>query len=986
MARSAQPTSRDGQKPNSVKPGTDHGSSLSTAQTSQGLGQGNVSENLDIDPNDERRKRRRTVSPLASPSAVIITENSTWDEQLKEAAIGIRTLHGDPILLDPKEDDMSDDLRVHAKDNSSGSIMDTKDLKSTMSHPQTPEVRDSLQSSPKKPTPKKKMLKLRSDGKLGSPKAQETRINSKPRGKKKSTNNKGEPDEKVVVIRYGVDEQSRNTIGQKIEDIFNRTTIERPTLTARVERKSPAKPTHPFFLGKLVGPTDRQPTSVSEILKPDRVTSNPQSEPDPSGSPKKKVPKALGAGAAAWAALAGLGSKSTDTNKVRVSKFPGAMEPMLPPRDMLHIRGSFEVDKDSKTTSKHGILSHGDRKLKDTEVQIPGREEVLYPYIQYSRAQKHILETRNTARRHSSTLRLPHRRIMTGRELQEAVSRNLHTKLPLGTHSTSRENGSKAIPDHASHSAPFVHDSLLQVYNAMTSSLTAFDKFECENQEWTLKYAPKRATEVLQLGREVMLLRDWLRNLTVTSVDSGNGEASRTRESSVASKKFGVRAKKRRKRSEELDGFIISTDEEMDEMDEITDTEGPGLSQQLNSTIRKSLIRVGDMWGTSRPPGNTPKAANAVVISGPHGCGKTAAVYAVARELDFEVFEINAGSRRSGKDVLDKVGDMTKNHLVNRNAEDDKTGGNETQPTESTMYDREPGVQGTMASFLQPAGSIKSESRPQSSKKSASRPKVNAKKQKHQKQSLILLEEVDILFEEDKQFWVTTLELILQSKRPIIMTCTDETRLPLDEMNLYAIFRLVSPPAQLATDYLLLVAGNEGHVLSRNSVSTLYKAKHADLRASLAELNFFCQMAIGDSKGGLEWMLIRSPSNEYQNEEGEMLRVVSEGTYLEGMGFIGHHEEVNDDSKSAENSTDVLSEPLHGLSMDVGDWHGFIDTKAVASTEEQVTQQRSLKLLETIDTAFDALSAGDVFPSLGMRLDTTVSIVCFCYVYNAKTV
>ena len=39
------------------------------------------------------------------------------------------------------------------------------------------------------------------------------------------------------------------------------------------------------------------------------------------------------------------------------------------------------------------------------------------------------------------------------------------------------------------------------------------------------------------------------------------------------------------------------------------------------------------------------------------------------------------------------------------------------------------------------------------------------------RQSIILLEEVDILYNEDTNFWPTVITLIKESRRPVIMTC-----------------------------------------------------------------------------------------------------------------------------------------------------------------------------------------------------------------------
>ncbi|KAK6300494.1 hypothetical protein J4Q44_G00285920 [Coregonus suidteri] len=53
-----------------------------------------------------------------------------------------------------------------------------------------------------------------------------------------------------------------------------------------------------------------------------------------------------------------------------------------------------------------------------------------------------------------------------------------------------------------------------------------------------------------------------------------------------------------------------------------------------------------------------------MLITGPPGVGKTASVYACAQELGFKVFEMNASSQRSGRDVLTQLKEATQSHLV----------------------------------------------------------------------------------------------------------------------------------------------------------------------------------------------------------------------------------------------------------------------------------------------------------------------------------
>ena len=822
-------------------------------------------------------------------------------------------------------------------------------------------------------SPPKKMLKIGSDGKLSCPKIRKPDLNIMSKTKSAFSKSAEVEKSKIVIIKYGANSRRRFLLGEKIHSI-----LARPNTTPKSEKRSPKTsspgqvdtskpaiplvPTHPFFLAKSAEATK----AGRENRKENRVASSVSAGDSKKDSPRKitsvnKIIRRL-----SCPDSSGLVSRQAGSSYERVARHAGLIEALWPPQGMAHVNPLADEIGASNPKCSNPTMLRRPRKLKDASVHVREAEDILRPH-KYLTHFERIKEDGDHFLRCS--LRKPVRRLMTDLELQLAISGIL--KCDPADDELNHVHSSISL--HYSK-----HHALRHLYGRIANSTTAFDRFGCETQEWVHKYAPTTAENVLLPGREATVLRDWLKRLTINAVENrvlevtGVGDAS---ESSKRNEKIFKR--KRRKRAQELDGFVISSDEEADQMNDMATAEGFQSVDHGCDTSKKSLIRAGEV---NKVLTDLQRPANAVVISGPHGCGKTAAVYAAAQELGFEVFEINSGSRRSGKDLLDKIGDMTKNHLVNHNQEDPiKETNDDTEDmlrvTDSLQKDLESGRQGTMNKFFQPQASTKNKAtakpRGRPSKKDAPTVKPDPKPLKAQKQSLILLEEVDILFEDDKQFWSTTLDLILRSRRPVIMTCTEESLIPLEEMVLFAILRFAPPPVPLATDYLLLLACNEGHLLSRDSVAALYRAKRKDLRASIAELNLFCQMAIGDTKGGLEWLLIRASSEETQHDKGKKVRVVSEGTYPHGLGWISQEYCPQKNDQSFEAEAELLSEVLYGWDLDLAELDDFLPLHELREREE-TSRQHNLSKLQRLDHVYDALSAADTCAPLGQRRDETM--------------
>ncbi|OCL03909.1 hypothetical protein AOQ84DRAFT_325113 [Glonium stellatum] len=976
---------------------------------------GEEAQTLDEDLNMDRRKRRKTTplaEPLSLPPDALIELDTdgpitaslqpSWHEQLEFEA----TKGSEKVLVEassprsaapdlPGPPDVIPTTPPMSRQNEDALVKPPYSPPAIncpgLIEPQPAEAEDATnKTTSESALPQKKLLMLNGNGKFSSPVAkthgdQSDEATKRTKNKKKS---KKTLISSIVVIKYGSDAASRSHVGNQIDQIIRGTARKENTKIELPKRPSksadPPKATHPFFLGK---PSQRKEESAPPI-----TSSGPSHV---SKYPKKSAvtPGKLRAQARSMHSIGTSLPFGSVTGDSKILKHPGMSEAPWPWRGIAHVRNLNDIRKDraqpcSSTCSYSDRLQKA-RKLKKSAVIMPAHEDLIEK-IAYQL--KPFLSTKvdedDNPQESTAFLRLPTRLLTTGVTLQRMIQKELRARFQkVNSHSLDLSEGEIAELQNNTHPV------LNGLFRGIEDTLTPFDKGECETQTWTQKYAPTCAADVLQLGKEAIVIRDWLKSLSVIAIDSGK-DSGKAKDRPASKQKP---AKKKRKKTDELDDFIVASDED-DEMDELTDPEDLAPIESRH-TSKKSLVRMGEQTNTDSARSKRQK--NVVLLSGPHGCGKTAIVYAVAKEMGFEVFEINSSSRRSGKDVLDKVGDMSENHLVNHRPNESNSpitesriDSDEEESTDTLQRDLESGRQGTMTSFFKPAVNSKNpKAKPlfkvlqkdeNTMKPKSQRPQHH---QHNQKQSLILLEEVDVLFEEDKQFWVTILTLAIQSKRPIIMTCNDENLVQLNALPLHAILRISPPPVDLATDYLLLIAAKEGHILDRDSVSNLYKSKDHDLRASITDLDFWCQMSIGDRKGGLEWTYQRWPPGKDVDEYGQVIRVASKGTYQSGMGWFSHDILKSGGLIGFDKEEELFLETWNSWGVPPESWSSNIlpmdSIEASASFSKDPSPKIDTSPIDRLDALkrtellLDCVSAADIYCRVGLpsgsmeTMDTT---------------
>lgn len=696
------------------------------------------------------------------------------------------------------------------------------------------------------------------------------------------------------------------------------------SLSTKKKEENRSKKVHPFFTGgvKPVKDPSDNPPSHSSPPPPNR----PSPRPAWTGFQREEKSGSSSFG----------GSLSPRSTKVL--KIPGLLDAPWPTKEQQHVRG---YNESHHTDFKRNPTSSRASKQKSRRVEVTGGDDILAGLSRKLRVNelKEYISRPEYAQeeyfRVCDNIHVPERLLLTGKELQAQVRKKIRSPLPepgdICRRPRIERTASASSMDSASSDSLVLvipnrkpHPAILQLYLDLRNSVCAFESGTCETQAWNNKYAPKTSREVLQNEKNMNLLRGWLEQLRVESVETAESAIARAekKKKEKAKAKLEAARKKKKRNRDDLDGFLADSDDAKT-LDELTDPEDDGSVVSLGFAPPPSNHRLQFGQKSIKVPKGNNAISNVILISGPSGCGKTAAIYAVAKELGYTVFEVNAGNRRSGKDILDQVGQMSKNHLVHQ--------------TKELVKEKNPFA-------------ISKQSKAQGDKET--------KPCAQQQQSLILFEEVDLLFEEDKQFWSTVQQLAMDSKRPVILTCNDESLVPVDTLPLQALLRFEAPALELAADYLLLIAANEGHILERSSTEVLYQSSHFDLRHSIAQLQFWCQMSVGDRRSGIDWVNVErlsiSPTREVK-------RVISKGAFRKGLNLLdclNKPDTLPEDELWADIwnqfEFDAGGEDI-GMSREMQEWSSNLNVAA------------KLPSLDAYCAYTDALSAADVFTLDGMR-------------------
>ncbi|XP_057974939.1 uncharacterized protein LOC131162458 isoform X2 [Malania oleifera] len=308
-----------------------------------------------------------------------------------------------------------------------------------------------------------------------------------------------------------------------------------------------------------------------------------------------------------------------------------------------------------------------------------------------------------------------------------------------------------------------------------------------EDSLWTNKYLPEKATEVCGNGESVKFLNEWLRlwheRDSHTIKNSATGETG------------------------------IMPDVDFDYQGSESD------SEDVNEDARLK---------------------NVLLITGPVGSGKSAAVYACAKEQGFQVLELNTSDWRNGALVKLRIGEALESHSLKWSLE------NTVGPRRKHIMKSFPSLSDTTA--VQELNSEVTELIHLSDDDSQLDLKTygqffsmsNGIACHQDDKTLILFEDVDITSIEDRGFVAAIQQLAETAKQPMILTSNSSTPPLPDNLNRLKVSFTIPSPKELLC-HLCMVCAAERANIQPHMIEQFIKCCQGDIRKTIMHLQFWCQ-------------------------------------------------------------------------------------------------------------------------------------------------
>ena len=221
-----------------------------------------------------------------------------------------------------------------------------------------------------------------------------------------------------------------------------------------------------------------------------------------------------------------------------------------------------------------------------------------------------------------------------------------------------------------------------------------------------------------------------------------------------------------------------------------------------------------ELWETSTE-------YNVVLLSGPAGCGKSAAIHAASQQCGYSIIEMNASEKRTGKAVQVKCGEATQSHGL--------------QKWQGSAAQEKPPEPKNGDSLKRKKADSKLTLKKKAKTAGASTTAASASSDTVAEASLIVFEEIDVLFDDDQGFFAALSTLESTTKRPIVLTSTSTSVEGLPERLPTLNSSFEAPLVKEIRDLLRCICLAEGVDLQVDEAEQLVERFHCDMRALLMD-------------------------------------------------------------------------------------------------------------------------------------------------------